>query len=79
MYYDGATKQQELLVSNPVPIPFRIDVVDPSEVVLGNSTGIIRDGFDHWLPLVEKLGVLAGAGKEDLALREVLYPVRQGG
>lgn len=79
MYYNGATKAQELLVSNLTPIPFRIDVVDPKEVVLGNSTDIIRDGFDHWLPLIDQLGILAGSGNDDLALRDVLFPAKSAG
>ncbi len=64
----------ELLVTDPVPIPFRVNVVDPAGMVLGNATDIIRNGFDHWLPLIDKLGVLSGKGKDDLALPRSLCP-----
>jgi hypothetical protein len=73
-YYDGATKQRELLVSNAVPIPYRVYVADGAGTVIGNAATIIRAGFDHWLPLIHQLGVLAGAGREDAALRDVLFP-----
>ena len=73
-YCDGATRQQELLVSNTVPIPYRVDVADGSGTVIGNAADIIRAGFDHWLPLIGQLGILAGAGRENAALRDVLFP-----
>jgi hypothetical protein len=73
-YYDGATKQRELLVSNPVPIPYRVDVADGSGTVIGDATNIIRTGFDHWLPVIRSLGILAGTGRDDVALRDVLFP-----
>lgn len=72
-YYNGATKQRELLVSNPVPIPHRVDVADGTGTVIGDAATIIRAGFDYWLPLIRSLGVLAGAGHEDVALRDVLF------
>jgi len=78
LYYNGATKLRELLVSEPSPIPFRINVVDSTNAVIGNSTDIIRDGFDHWLPLIDQLGILAGGGKDDVTLREVLFPAKAG-
>ena len=71
-YYNGATKLGELLVTNPVPIPYRVDVLDSAGAFLGNAADIIREGFDHWLPLIDQLGVLDGTGKDDLALREIL-------
>lgn len=73
-YYNGATKQRELLVSNTVPIPYRVDVADGDGTVIGDAAVIIRAGFDHWLPLIQQLGVLAGDGREDMALRDVLFP-----
>jgi hypothetical protein len=74
IYYDGATKHRELLVSKAVPIPYRVDVADGVGTVIGDAATIIRAGFDHWLPLIHQLGVLAGAGREDAALRDVLFP-----
>ncbi len=73
-YRDGATKQQELMVSNTVPIPYRVDVADGSGTVIENAANIIRVGFDHWLFLINQLGILAGAGREDVALHYVLFP-----
>jgi hypothetical protein len=60
-YYNGATKQRELLVTNTVPIPYGVDVADGTGAVIGNAADIIRAGFDHWLPLIKQLDVLAGA------------------
>lgn len=74
LYFDGATKHRELLVTNPVPIPFRVQVLDGANAVLGNVTDIIRVGFDHWLPLIDQLGILSGTQRDDMALRDVLFP-----
>jgi hypothetical protein len=73
-YYDGATKHRELLVSNLVPIPFRVDIADGTSAVIGDAASVIRAGFDHWLPLIRQLGILAGTGRDDIALRKVLFP-----
>jgi hypothetical protein len=64
--------QRELLVSNPLPIPYQVDVADGTSTLIGDAATIIRAGFDHWLPLIHQLGVLAGTGREDVALRDVL-------
>jgi hypothetical protein len=74
IYYDGATKHRELLVSNTVPIPYRVDVANGTGTVIGNAVTLIRAGFDHWLRLIHQLGVIAGPGRDDEALREVLFP-----
>jgi hypothetical protein len=74
IYYDGATKHRELLVSNTIPIPYRVDVAEGAGSVIGDAAIIIRAGFDHWLPLIHQLGVLADTGREDAALRDVLFP-----
>jgi hypothetical protein len=60
-----------------VPIPYRVDVADGAGNVIGNAATIIRTGFDHWLPLIQRLGVLAGDGWEDSALRDVLFRGRR--
>jgi hypothetical protein len=74
IYFDGATKHRELLVSNAVPIPYRVDIADGVGTVIGDAANIIRAGFDHWLPLIHQLGILAGAGRENAALRDILFP-----
>jgi hypothetical protein len=74
IYYDGATRHRELLVSNAAPIPYRVDVADGAGTVIGGAATIIRAGFDHWLPLIHQIGVLTGTSREDAALRDVLFP-----
>ena len=73
-YYDGATNQRELLVSDAMPIPYRVDIADGMGAVIGDAATVIRAGFDHWLPLIDRLGVLAGEGPDDDALLRVLFP-----
>jgi hypothetical protein len=73
IYYDGATKHRELLVSNTTPIPYRVDVADGNGCVIGHAATIIRAGFDHWLPLIDQLGIIAGPGRDDGALRDILF------
>jgi len=75
-YYNGATKQRELLVSNPVPIPYRVDIADGAGTVIGDAATIIRAGFNHWLPLIGQLGIVAGTGQEETSLRDILFPSR---
>ena len=74
IYYDGATKHRELLVSNTIPIPYRVDVATGTGTIIGDAATIIRAGFDHWLPLIHQLGVIAGPGRDDAALRDILFP-----
>jgi hypothetical protein len=73
-YYNGATKHSELLVSKPVPIPYRVDIVDGAGKNIGDAASIIRTGFDHWLPLIQKLGILSASSREDAELRTILFP-----
>lgn len=73
-FYDGATKHRELLVTDPLPLRFRVDVADGDRTVIGDAVAIIRVGFGHWLPLIRQLGVLDGSGREEMALRQELFP-----
>jgi len=79
-FYDGATKEKELIVSRPVPIPFRVDVKthDGSDV-LGDAVEIIADAFKAWLPVIEELGVLSADDPETRRLRELLRPLEDEG
>lgn len=72
--YNGAMKTGELLVTNKEPIPFWVNVLDGDSNVIGNAADILRSAFDHWLPVIDQLGVLDGAGREDEELRKVLFP-----
>jgi len=62
------------LVSQPVPIPFIVEMAAPSGHVRPDAVAVIHDGFRHWLPLIERLGVLAGSDRESEVLRFTLYP-----
>ncbi len=73
-YYNGAIKHWVLLVTNPIPIPYRVDVSEGAGAVIGNAADTIHAGFEHWLPLIKQLGVLDGGGREEAALRDVLFP-----
>jgi hypothetical protein len=74
LYYNGATKEKELLVSEPVPIPFTVEMAAPSGQARPDAVAVIHDGFRHWLPLMQRLGVLAGSDRESEVLRSTLYP-----
>ena len=71
-FYDGATKQKELLVTNPTPISFTVAISVDGDVEIGDAVEVICRGFRHWLPLIETLGVLAGDDREAERLRAEL-------
>jgi hypothetical protein len=74
-YYDGARKEKELLVTFMHPIAYTVDLVgDPYGAVIGEALTIIQDAFRHWLPIIEKLGVLSPDDPESRSLRERLFP-----
>jgi hypothetical protein len=77
LQYDGATKKKTLLVSNTVPIPFHVDVLVKGGGTQGNAAEVIARAFGHWLPLVQRLGVLAGSDPESEALRRELFASRR--
>jgi len=75
LYYDGATKHQELLVTDPAPIPYRVDVVaDGGTRNLGNAADLIDHAFSEWLPMIQRLGILSSSDGESEYLREQLFP-----
>ena len=74
-YYDGASKEKELLVTNPVPIPYVVEILlSNGTAALGDAVDIISQAFFGWLPLIQRLGVLAGSDRESEHLREILFP-----
>jgi hypothetical protein len=74
LFYDGATKQKELLVSNTVPIPFRAEMATRDGTVFPDAVALIHEGFTHWLDLIQRLGFLEGSDRECEVLRTTLYP-----
>ena len=73
-YCDRAIGAKELVVSNPVPITYRIPVWPDGgrEVPIGEAIEIIERAMKHWVPLVRKLGLLDMVDPETLALRQAL-------
>ena len=74
-FYNGATKQKELLVTNPVPIPFAIPVFEgQGESEIGDCLGITSRALTYWLPLLQRLKVLDGENPEAVELRKRCFP-----
>lgn len=75
LYFDGATKHRELLVTHPVPIPYRVDVIaNGGNSHLGNGVDLIDKAFSEWLPMIQTLGVLSATDRESNYLRQRLFP-----
>lgn len=73
-FYSGAGKDKELLVTNPVPIPFSVELlIHDGTASLGDAVEIIHQAFTDWLPLIQKLGILSGDDNETKLLREQLF------
>jgi hypothetical protein len=73
MYYDGAMKDKELIVAEPVPISYSVDILDQDKTVIGDARVIINRGFNGWLPLIRQLGILSADDPETKALRSILF------
>ncbi|MGA9347393.1 MAG: hypothetical protein WBW48_01135 [Anaerolineae bacterium] len=74
MYYDGAMKDKELIVANPVPIPFSVDIlIHDGNAVLGDAREIINSAFCDWLHVVQQLSILSGGDPETKALCGILF------
>lgn len=72
-YYDGAMKEKELIVTNPVPIPFTVDILaQEGNTVLGDARQIINNALLDWLPMVQQLGILSAYDPETTALCAIL-------
>lgn len=79
-YYEGAMKDKELIVTNPIPIPFTVDIlVLDGNAVLGDARQIINDGLLDWLPIVQQLGILSTSDPETRALCTILLDTDSNG
>ena len=73
-----------LLVTEPTPIPFRIEIYegngrgelksDPPlpEHKVGNAANVLWTGFRHWIPLLKEFKVLANEDPESVALTNII-------
>jgi hypothetical protein len=75
-YCDGAIGTKELIVENPVPIAFRVPVTSQVDnAIIGEAIEMIQRAFQHWMPLIQKLGLLDLSDPQTLALRSLLRDV----
>ena len=74
-FYSGSRNEKELLVTNPVPIPFTLEVlVDGGTTSLGDAVDYINSAFHEWLPIIKDAGVLAEGDRESEDLAKRLWP-----
>ncbi|MGV3606656.1 MAG: hypothetical protein ACO1RA_09610 [Planctomycetaceae bacterium] len=72
-YYDGVMKDKELIVANPIPIPFSVDIlVRADKEVYGDASAVLFQAFKWWLPTIERLGVFEQESAK--AIRDRLLP-----
>ncbi|NIA22501.1 MAG: hypothetical protein GWP05_11190 [Anaerolineaceae bacterium] len=72
-FWQGATKDKELLVTDRVPLSFTVPVEageDGGE--LGDAVTLLAKAMDHWKPLIDQLGVLDDGDRESAAMRELM-------
>lgn len=86
-WYNGAVKETILLVTDPTPIPFCIDICegnglgqpksDPPlpEERIGNAANVIWTGFRHWIPLIKEFKIFTSGDPEYIALAAILGAV----
>ena len=73
LFYEGATKEKELLVSDPTPLPFAASVLSRGqESEIGDAMAILLAALDHWKPLIVKVGLLDEDDRESSALRKMM-------
>lgn len=72
LYYDGAMKDKAVIVTNPVPVPFTLEVRGRGDIVLGEAREIINNALIDWLPVIQQLDVLAADDRETQALCMIL-------
>lgn len=73
-YYNGVTKEHELLVENRAPVSHRVRVLvdDKTTALPDDAVTVIDAAFRHWIPLVARLQVLADDNPESVHLRSAL-------
>jgi hypothetical protein len=75
LYYDGATREKELVVEIDAPIPFSVDVSESDGTIIGDAKEIIDSGIRHWLPMLYQLKLLSSSDPESASLRGILSAV----
>ncbi|MBU0719348.1 MAG: hypothetical protein KJ749_13965, partial [Planctomycetes bacterium] len=75
-FYNGATKEKELLVTNPEPIKFTVPVLtDAGDSQLGDAVEMLAQAFEHWKPLIRKVNALGDMqNPETRELARRLFP-----
>jgi hypothetical protein len=59
MRYDGVNLLDEFLVTNPVPVPWRVEVwTSDGKGTLGDAVELIGRAFASWVPVIRTLKVL---------------------
>ena len=75
MFYAGASKDKEVIVQHPVPIPYSVQLlIHDGTASMGDAVEIVARGFEAWLPLIRQLGVLEGDAREERFLSDALFP-----
>jgi hypothetical protein len=73
IYYNGARKTGDLLVTNRMPVPMRVELHSGTQPVdFGDAVIVIGNGFRHWIPVIRGMGLLAPNGLEDRAILDDL-------
>lgn len=73
LFHEGATKEKELLVSQPVPLHFSAPVLSGiGDTEIGGAMTILLAAFDYWKPLITQIGALVNDDRESSALRKML-------
>ena len=73
-WYNGASKEKELMVTNTSPIPFEVEIlVGDGTESLGNAVDFIYSAFCEWIPILLECGVLEGEDEESKILKRRLF------
>ena len=72
LFSDGATNEKELIVSNTTPIPFVVELKLDGKASISDAVEVIIRAVQHWMPLINDLGILAGDDRVATTLRNRL-------
>ena len=73
IYYDGSRKSGDLLVTNRVPVPIRVEIKSSNQPVdFGEGVRVIARGFLVWVPLIRQIRLLSPNIPEDRAILDDL-------